>query len=94
MIELGKKAEFTAATPFALFLSIQPPERVGHRRPEKVPTLSDGWKLVCGYDQGLGERLFVCENVADAQELYDAYARGGALDIHWYAVNAQSPPKD
>jgi len=49
-----------------------------------MPTLFGKEMVVCGYDQGLGERMIVCENLQDMQELYDAYARGGALNIHWY----------
>ncbi len=45
------------------------------------------WKKICGYNQGLGERLFVCETLDDMCELYDGYARGGALEIQWYLGN-------
>lgn len=53
-------------------------------RPKQVPILTGHYQVICGYDQGLGERLFVCESLEDMQELYDACARGGALQINWY----------
>jgi hypothetical protein len=49
---------------------------------EKVPK---GHSVLCGYDQGLGERLFVCQSEEDIQELYAGYRRGSALDITWYS---------
>lgn len=78
MLELGKKKDVFGAE------LLQPISISG--RPTRMPQLpSDKHSLVCGYDQGLGERLFVCENLADMQELYDAYYRGGALRIKWYS---------
>jgi hypothetical protein len=56
----------------------------GSGRPTDFPQLREGDSLICGYDQGLGEHLFVCESLEDMQHLYDAYARGGALHIRWY----------
>lgn len=58
--------------------------RFSPSRPEQLPVLQAGHQLFCGYDQGLGERLFLIEALADAQRLYDAYANGGALTIKWY----------
>lgn len=54
------------------------------QRPNRMPYVASGEQVVCGYDQGLGERLFVCENLQDMQELYDSYAKGYALTIKWY----------
>lgn len=48
----------------------------------KPPSNED--PIICGYDQGLGERMIVCETLDDMQQLYDAYARGGAVRIQWY----------
>ncbi len=76
MFELGKKSEISGADllkPLSIF-----------GRPTKMPTLVGNERVICGYDQGLGERMFVCGNLQDMQELYDSYARGGALNIHWY----------
>lgn len=76
MIELGKKSEL-----FGVEL-LQPLEIFG--RPTSMPYLSGDDKVICGYDQGLGERMFVCESLEDMQILFDGYARGGAISIHWY----------
>jgi len=77
MIELGKRDEVFGAD------LLQPLTIAG--RPTRMPSLpSAEHKVICGYDQGLGERLFVCESIEDLQQLYDAYAQGGALVINWY----------
>ena len=76
MYELGKKSEI-----FGTDL-LKPLNLYG--RPTSMPTLVGNEMVICGYDQGLGERMIVCENMQDMQELYDGYARGGALNIHWY----------
>lgn len=81
MIELGLKSEIFGADQL---------QRVSMSndmdgRPARMPKLDDNKSLICGYDQGLGERMFVCGGLEDVHELYDAYARGGALRIHWYS---------
>ncbi len=53
-------------------------------RPTKMPSVPTDHAVICGYDQGLGERIIICATLEDMQELYDAYARGSALSIHWY----------
>lgn len=55
-------------------------------RPAELPRLPAGHHLFCGYDQGMGERLFLVETLGDAQQLDDAYANGGALTIRWYSA--------
>ena len=80
MQELGKKTEIFGSEllrPLTGFDAI-------HSRPDRMPTLRGKDKVICGYDQGLGERMFVCDTLEDMQALYDAYASGGALRIHWY----------
>jgi hypothetical protein len=86
MIELGKKNECFGVDDPGLFQPLTTGERLrmGVSRPVALPNLPEGWDLICGYDQGLGERLLVCESLEDAQRLYDAYARGGALGLTWY----------
>ena len=54
------------------------------QRPTSFPFAGPDKVVVCGYDQGLGERLIVCESLQDMQVLYDKYAAGYALTIHWY----------
>ena len=80
MIELGKKDEIFGVE------KLKPlGEQVGSNRPTEMPRLGPDHKVICGYDQGLGERMIVCESLEEMQQLYDAYAKGGALHIHWYS---------
>lgn len=87
MIELGKRGEIFGEE---LLRDLDQHEIVrcfsnyGSGWPTDFPKLRDGDSLVCGYDQGLGERLIVCESLEDMQQLYNAYASGGALRIRWY----------
>lgn len=76
MQELGKKSDIFGVEKLVSL-------RV-NGNPTKMPVLEKDEKLICGYDQGLGERIFVCDNLEDMQTLYDSYAKGGALRIHWY----------
>ena len=77
MFELGKKKDIFGAE------LLEPVSISG--RPKQMPALpSNKHSLICGYDQGLGERLIVCENLEDMQALYDAYYQGRALRINWY----------
>jgi hypothetical protein len=80
MTELGKKNEIFGAD-LLIALTF---ERTPDGRPVSMPSIPNDHKVVCGYDQGLGERMIVCESLEEMQTLYDAYARGGALRIHWY----------
>jgi len=76
MYELGKKDEIFGADKLV-------PLNIS-RKPTEYPALKEGEKVICGYDQGLGERLFVCDNLEDMQRLYAGYYSGGALSIQWY----------
>ena len=78
MFELGKRSEIFGAE---LLKSLS----IGYGRPSQMPSLPKGHDVICGYDQGLGERMFVCKSLEDMQQLYDAYASGGALYIYWYS---------
>lgn len=80
MIELGKKDTLFGIDQLESYYGFR------SQRPAQMPPFDNDKKLICGYDQGLGERMIVCEDIEDAQELYDAYARGGAVDIHWYVA--------
>ena len=84
MIELGKKNEISGAELLQpLTLGFSDKDLSG--RPTRMPSVPSGHSVVCGYDQGLGERIIVCESLEDMQQLYDAYAQGGALRICWYS---------
>ena len=78
MIELGEKSHIIGVELLRPIKNI-----VG--RPQAMPLIENsGDKVICGYDQGLGERIIVCESLEDMWELYDSYAQGCALQIHWY----------
>lgn len=79
MYELGKKADVIGKRVEGL-ISISGI----WGKPTSMPRVGNDEVVICGYDQGLGERLIVCESVQDMQSLYDGYAAGGALQIHWY----------
>lgn len=76
MYELGKKSEIPGAD------NLIPLKISG--RPTAMPVLKEGEKVICGYDQRLGERLIICENLTEMQQLDDAYASGMASRICWY----------
>jgi hypothetical protein len=73
---LGKKSEIFGAE------LLKPLSLYG--RPTAMPRIPQNHSVLCGYDQGLGENIYVCESLEDMQQLYDAYAQGGALTIRWY----------
>jgi hypothetical protein len=78
MIELGKRDEIFGAE------LLKPLQEI-YGRPTSMPRVPEGHLVICGYDQGLGERIFVCESVEDMLTLFDNYASGGALRISWYS---------
>lgn len=78
MTELGKKDKVFGAE------LLEPYTGFRSQRPNQMPPIDNDKKLICGYDQGLGERLIVCDDLDDAVRLFDGYAQGGALRIKWY----------
>ena len=76
MINLGKKDQVFGADQL-IPLKIE-------GRPTQLPTTPEESKVLCEFNQGLGERIIVCNTLEEMQELYDAYATGGALRIKWY----------
>ena len=82
MFELGKKDECFGTE------QLKPLKgRLGqplYGEPTAFPMLGENESVICGYDQGLGEQLIVCENLEDMQQLYSRYAKGFALRINWY----------
>jgi len=53
-------------------------------KPTRMPFLSQEGVVICGLDIRIKETLYLCETLKDMQALYDKYAQGWALDIHWY----------
>jgi len=53
-------------------------------KPKKYPKIPQNHKIICGFDQGLGEILYVCDTIGDMQDIYEHYAKGFALNIYWY----------
>lgn len=85
MIELGKKDEIFGA---GQLRGLKPgiDFRTNPRgRPESMPVLQKEEEVIAGYDQGLGERMIVCEVLEEMQSLHDYYAKGFALNLLWYA---------
>lgn len=75
MRELGKKDEVAVVGLTTLDV---------RGRPRSMPLVHGATVVICGYDRGFGEVLFVCESLEDMQERYDAYSQGWALRIKWY----------
>lgn len=84
MTELGKKDEIFGAE-LLRELRAYNDYQVSNGRPTSFPRLQKDEKVIAGYDQGLGERMIVCDSLEEMQELYDLYARGSALRIKFYA---------
>ncbi len=85
MYELGVKNKIFGAEklrPLRSYTDFQVDTR---NRPTRMPTLGSQEMVIAGYNQGLGEWMFVCESLEDMTELWDSYASGGALTLNWYA---------
>jgi len=80
MIELGKKSQITGIKQWPTFHM--------YRRPKHIPKVPEGHTIVCGLDQGDGERIFICETLEHMQMLYDEYVMGHAIHITWYHTDA------
>jgi hypothetical protein len=87
MYELGRKEQAVGTKVSNLI-------EVHYMRPTSFPLVSPGEAVICGYNQGLGEHLFVCESLDDLQELWDRYATGYTLGctltIAWYVGDVLS----
>lgn len=86
MIELGKKDEIFGAELLIPIQSYQISSNYCSGRPDKMPYLDEKKqeKVIAGYDQGLGERMIVCDTIEEMQQLHDNYAAGWALTLKWY----------
>lgn len=85
MIELGKKDEIFG-TELLIHLKTYQVSSDFSGRPDKMPYLDEKKqeRVIAGYDQGLGERMLVCETLEDMQMLYDKYTAGWAITLNWY----------
>jgi len=77
--ELGKKEDVFGIVRLSL-VQCNP-----DRAPDKTPEIPEGHSVICGYNQGLGERLIVCETLEDMKQIWGMYAKGFAVAIAWYS---------
>lgn len=84
MIELGKKSEIFGVDSLRQ-LKPNVDIQFNNSGPQGMPRLKDNEKLIVGYDQGVGERMFVCDTLEEMQTLYNHYVAGSALHINFYA---------
>jgi hypothetical protein len=80
MIELGLKSKIAGVKQWPTFRM--------YRRPKHMPKIPEGHTIVCGFDQGDGERMFICETLEHVRTLYDEHAMGHAIHIAWYHTGA------
>lgn len=55
-----------------------------HGRPTSMPHLAKGEIVVAIYSKGLGRKKMVCNSLANMQSLYDSYAQGVVISLHWF----------
>jgi hypothetical protein len=77
MMELGMKHEIFGADKLRPFQGIRISNPV-------MPVLPPNTTLLCGFDQGLGERLLTIASLEDIRRVIEAYEAGFALRLHWY----------
>lgn len=83
---LGFKKDLVGSTVFDLTTL-----HLGYfEKPEKLPIAGEGSSLICGFDQGFGEKLIVFETLEEMQQLFSDYRRGMALTINWYVGTIRS----
>ena len=84
MITLGNKKEVAGAEGLRRLAYREVP-RGRDGRPSDMPKLQPGERLIAGFDRRIYETLYVVETLADAQYLWDEYAKGLASDLYFYA---------
>jgi hypothetical protein len=84
MIELGKKDKIAGVDLLRRIVAGVDFKRTADYSPSGLPHLGPDEKVIAGYNQGVGERMIVCESLADMQEIYANYAQGGAIELNWY----------
>lgn len=60
------------------------PLAIKTKKPKTFPKLPPGHCVVCGIDQGEGERLILCFSLESMAELQQEYRAGHATGITWY----------
>ena len=63
---------------------------------DQFPQLAANQTLVCAFNQWGMEgmaKMYECYSLKHMQALYDAYSRGSALSIKWYAMSDMKPAK-
>jgi hypothetical protein len=90
MIDVGMKAG-TPGEEFLVDLTLprggRPAVMFRSSRPTALPSLPEGHRLFGSLDQGLGERLYLIESLADAQDLWDKQDYALAAPV-WYSAPA------
>lgn len=57
------------------------------QRPTALPHLTEGHRLLCGYDRGFGEELYLVETLEDVQQMWDWADVGGVIvSPVWYSA--------
>ncbi len=67
------------------------PIPVGTKRPRQFPSLPSGHQLVCGVDDGNGERIIICPSFESMLALHREYEKGHVAHITWYHTDAFLP---
>jgi len=86
MYEIGKKKDVVGKQ----IKNLAPLSNIW-QRPTSMPYVPQGKVVICGFDQGLGEKMLVCKSLEDMQYAYDQYAKGMALSIYWYQGEVEPP---
>jgi len=84
LIEVGKENEYSSEDLQSLAVAKNYKGAV-----TAFPTVAKHLKVVCAYNQwGMAgmAKMYICENLADMQQLNQSYGRGEAISISWYAV--------
>jgi hypothetical protein len=58
-------------------------------KPLRFPQLPAEHVLICVYNMGMGEILYVCETIGDMQTLFDEHLCGTTVSLEWYVGGPQ-----
>jgi hypothetical protein len=62
-------------------------EGILHERPEVMPWLAEGYRLIAIYDRPEGEQAVVCETVEDVQRLWDDFDVCNLTRLAFHSIN-------